>query len=70
MSRRSLIWLSAMAALAVIVAAQVVSSAGHTQQLVALVLGADPVTVCGVKAHSQDVEPILERIGARTKVSV
>ena len=42
----------------------------HTQQLVALALGADPDTVCGVKAHSQDVEPILERIGARERVSV
>ena len=35
MRRRSLIWLSAMAALAVIVAAQVVSSAGDSQSLVA-----------------------------------
>jgi hypothetical protein len=35
MRRRSLIWLSAMAALAVIVAAQVVSSAGDGQPLVA-----------------------------------
>ena len=37
----------------------------HVQQLVALALGADPDTVCGVGSHSQDVEPILERIGAR-----
>ena len=42
----------------------------HTQQLVALALGADPDTVCGVKAHSQDVEPILERIGARERAVV
>lgn len=37
----------------------------HVQQLLALALGADPDTVCGVGSHSQDVEPILERIGAR-----
>lgn len=37
----------------------------HVQQLVALALGADPDGVCGVASHSQDVEPILERIGAR-----
>ena len=37
----------------------------HVQQLVALALGADPDTVCGVAAHSQDLEPLLERIGAR-----
>jgi heterodisulfide reductase subunit B1 len=37
----------------------------HVQQLVALALGADPDAVCGVESHSQDVEPILERIGAR-----
>ena len=36
----------------------------HVQQLLALALGADPDTVCGVASHSQDVEPILERIGA------
>jgi len=42
----------------------------HVQQLVALALGADPDTVCGVQAHSQDVEPILERIGARDTVKV
>ena len=42
----------------------------HTQQLVALALGADPDTVCGVKSHSQDVEPILERIGARERAAV
>ena len=39
----------------------------HVQQLVALALGADPDTVCGVGAHSQDVEPLLERIGARPR---
>jgi heterodisulfide reductase subunit B len=37
----------------------------HVQQLVALALGADPDTVCGVAAHSQDLEPLLQRIGAR-----
>ena len=37
----------------------------HVQQLLALALGADPDTVCGVKSHSQDVEPILRRMGAR-----
>ena len=37
----------------------------HVQQLLALALGADPDTVCGVQSHSQDVEPILKRIGAR-----
>ena len=37
----------------------------HVQQLLALALGADPDTVCGVESHSQDVEPLLERIGAR-----
>ncbi len=37
----------------------------HVQQLVALALGADPDGVCGVESHSQDVEPLLERIGAR-----
>ena len=39
----------------------------HVQQLLALALGADPDMVCGVGSHSQDVEPILERIGARAK---
>jgi hypothetical protein len=39
----------------------------HAQQLVALALGADPDLVCGVVSHSQDVEPFLERIGARGK---
>jgi heterodisulfide reductase subunit B len=38
------------------------------QQLVALALGADPDTVCGVAAHSQDLEPLLTRIGARQAV--
>lgn len=42
----------------------------HVQQLLALALGADPDTVCGVGAHSQDVEPILERIGARDRGKV
>jgi len=42
----------------------------HVQQLVALALGADPDLVCGVGSHSQDVEPFLERIGAREKVTV
>jgi len=42
----------------------------HTQQLVALALGADPDTVCGVKSHSQDVEPLLQRIGARERAAV
>jgi heterodisulfide reductase subunit B len=40
----------------------------HVQQLVALALGADPDTVCGVAAHSQDLEPLLTRIGARQAV--
>jgi heterodisulfide reductase subunit B1 len=39
----------------------------HVQQLLALALGADPDTVLGVETHSQDVEPLLERIGARAK---
>ena len=42
----------------------------HVQQLVALALGADPDKVCGVISHSQGVEPILQRIGAREGVSV
>jgi heterodisulfide reductase subunit B1 len=42
----------------------------HVQQLLALALGADPDTVCGVSSHSQNVEPFLERIGAREKVAV
>jgi heterodisulfide reductase subunit B len=42
----------------------------HVQQLLALALGADPDRVCGVEAHSQDLEPLLERIGARERVSV
>ncbi len=37
----------------------------HVQQLLALALGADPEKVVGVQTHSQDVEPLLERIGAR-----
>jgi len=37
----------------------------HVQQLLALALGADPERDCGLQSHSQDVEPILERIGAR-----
>jgi heterodisulfide reductase subunit B len=42
----------------------------HVQQLVAMALGADPDLVCGVEAHSQDVEPILARIGARDREAV
>ena len=38
----------------------------HVQQLLALALGADPEKVVGVQSHSQDLEPFLERIGART----
>ncbi len=37
----------------------------HVQQLLALALGADPEKDCGLGSHSQDVEPLLERIGAR-----
>jgi heterodisulfide reductase subunit B len=37
----------------------------HVQQLLALALGADPEKDVGVQSHSQDVEPFLERIGAR-----
>jgi heterodisulfide reductase subunit B len=39
----------------------------HVQQLLALALGADPEKDVGVQSHSQDVEPFLERIGARPK---
>ncbi len=39
----------------------------HVQQLLALALGADPEKDVGVQSHSQDVEPLLERIGARAK---
>ncbi len=42
----------------------------HVQQLLALALGADPDKDCGVASHSQDVEPLLERIGARDRVTV
>lgn len=42
----------------------------HVQQLLALALGADPDKDCGVASHSQDVEPLLARIGARHKVAV
>jgi len=42
----------------------------HVQQLVALALGADPDTVCGVESHSQNLEPILERVGARPRANV
>ncbi len=42
----------------------------HVQQLLALALGADPDRDCGLGSHSQDVEPILERIGARTPAGV
>jgi len=41
----------------------------HVQQLLALALGADPDKDCGVASHSQDVEPLLERIGARRPVA-
>jgi len=37
----------------------------HVQQLLALAFGADPEKVVGIQSHSQDVEPFLERIGAR-----
>jgi len=37
----------------------------HVQQLLALALGADPEKDVGVQSHSQNVEPFLERIGAR-----
>ena len=39
----------------------------HVQQLLALALGADPDRDCGVASHSQNVEPLLERIGARAR---
>ena len=39
----------------------------HVQQLLALALGADPEKDVGVQSHSQDLEPLLERIGARVK---
>jgi heterodisulfide reductase subunit B1 len=42
----------------------------HVQQLLALALGADPDRDCGLGSHSQDVEPLLERIGARTPAGV
>jgi len=42
----------------------------HVQQLLALALGADPDKDCGLGSHSQDVEPLLERIGARTPAGV
>jgi heterodisulfide reductase subunit B1 len=42
----------------------------HVQQLLALALGADPEKDCGLGSHSQDVEPLLERIGVRTKAGV
>lgn len=37
----------------------------HVQQLLALALGADPERDCGLQSHSQDVGPLLDRIGAR-----
>jgi heterodisulfide reductase subunit B len=37
----------------------------HVQQLLALALGADPDKDCGLDSHSQDVEPLLKRIGVR-----
>lgn len=42
----------------------------HVQQLLALALGADPAKDCGLGSHSQDVEPLLERIGAPMKAVV
>jgi heterodisulfide reductase subunit B len=42
----------------------------HVQQLLALALGADPVKDCGLGSHSQDVEPLLERIGVTMKAGV
>ena len=42
----------------------------HVQQLLALALGADPDKDCGLGSHSQDVEPLLERIGVRTPAGV
>jgi heterodisulfide reductase subunit B len=42
----------------------------HVQQLLALALGADPDKDCGLGSHSQDVEPFLEHIGARTPAGV
>ena len=41
----------------------------HVQQLLALALGADPEKDVGVQTHSQNVEPFLERIGARQKAA-
>jgi len=41
----------------------------HVQQLLALALGADPVTVLGVETHSQDVGPLLARVEAATRAS-
>jgi heterodisulfide reductase subunit B len=41
----------------------------HVQQLLALALGADPEKDVGVQSHSQDIEPFLERIGARQKAA-
>jgi heterodisulfide reductase subunit B len=41
----------------------------HVQQLLALAMGADPEAVVGVETHSQDVEPLLARIGARSRTS-
>ena len=42
----------------------------HVQQLLALALGADPDKDCGLGSHSQDVEPLLERIGVRRMAGV
>lgn len=41
----------------------------HAQQLLALALGADPETVLGIETHSQDVEPLLQRIAAASRAS-
>lgn len=41
----------------------------HVQQLLALALGADPEKDVGVQSHSQDLGPLLERIGALTSAA-
>ncbi len=35
----------------------------HIQQLLALAMGADPERECGIQCHSQDVGPLLSKIG-------
>ena len=37
----------------------------HIQQLLALAMGADPEKDCGLQSHSQDVTPLLQKIGVR-----